>query len=491
MKRTLIALSSLLLVPAFVSAAAWPASSSATDLGSALIAADTTFEPSGIVWSSDRSQFIAVGDEGQVAVLGSDGTLVSEWSLGSGYDLEDVTVVPGNSTTVYLMDENTSSVFAFDLSAGALTGDLWSFSSVLSEVSGTTGVEGLAWVPDGYHAHGTTASGGLFYAGWQYDGDVYVFEPDFSTGAATFIEELHLTSGYTDLSGLYFSTDTQMLYVMYDALNVVQEWTADGIFVIEYTSLPGADQEGVTIIPTSSTTADFVLAEDSDSIRSYANYPIAVIAEAAAEAVVMVVDADTDGVAAESDCNDADATVSSVVTYYVDADLDTLGSTTMVDVCAATAPSGYATNTSDTNDAIPNYGIEIYGDAADNDGDGKIDEINTLATNGIHPYYGSLIASDTSAYGSTILWATGRPGGYFHVKYADNSVYRYRAFSSTSKKNLTRTLLLNTAYVSFTDGTTLAVVNAYTGAVLGTRAYTSDSTVKTSWMESLTGLDLP
>lgn len=491
MKRSLFVLAcSLGLIPMVVQAAAWPTSTTSTDLGAALIAQDVAFEPSGIVWSADRSQYLAVGDEGQVAVLSENGSVVSEWKLGSGYDLEDITVIPGVSSKAYLLDENTSSAREFDLTSGTLTGKSWSFAAYISEVNAALGAEGLAWVPDGYHAHGTTVSGGLFYVGWQNDGDVYVFEPNLSGSATpTFIEELHLSSGYTDLSGLYFSTETELFYAMYDGLNLVQEWTASGVLKTEYTGLPGVDQEGVTIIPTSATMARFVLAEDTGTIRSYEGYPI-VIPVSAAPAPAPV-DADSDGVTVEFDCNDADATISSTKTYYVDADFDTLGSTVAVAVCSSTAPSGYSTNANDTNDTIPNFGIEISGDNKDNDGDGAIDEVNTLASNGVHPYYRQLNPADTTAYGRTILWATGKPGGYYHVKYADNSIYRYRAITTSSQKSLSRSTLNKSAYLKLSDGTTVAVVNGYTGAILGTISAKTSSAALTAWIESLTGLDLP
>ncbi|MEY4118812.1 MAG: hypothetical protein RLZZ116_2140 [Planctomycetota bacterium] len=101
--------------------------------------------------------------------------------------------------------------------------------------------------------------------------------------------------------------------------------------------------------------------------------------------VVPCTDVDNDGVCAENDCNDNDATIYAGATelcdnkdndcdgstdegltqytYYRDADSDTFGSSTVTTTtCAATAPSGYVTNSSDCNDSAILY--------ADTDGDG-------------------------------------------------------------------------------------------------------------------------
>jgi hypothetical protein len=57
------------------------------------------------------------------------------------------------------------------------------------------------------------------------------------------------------------------------------------------------------------------------------------------------------------DCNDQDATVHAQIYGYVDADGDGYGSTTLVGMCAASLPAGYASNNYDFNDADPNITI--------------------------------------------------------------------------------------------------------------------------------------
>lgn len=266
---------------AHAQAATWPASNSGTDISTALMAADAGFEPSGIAWSDALQEYIAVGDDGQVALLSSSGELVNEWDIGGAYDLEDVVFMNGTDDRVYLLDENTSAVREFSLTTGTLTGTYWDCSAAesvtLSEIDGA-GVEGLAWVPDDYHSFGETPSGGAWYIGWQYDGNIYAFAADLSTtGSGSYLGSIAGT--YTDISGLYFGTNTQRLYVVYDGANVLEERAADGTLQETYTDVPGSNQEGVTLVATTDTTANILFAEDSGRIMAYSDYPVTVIVE--------------------------------------------------------------------------------------------------------------------------------------------------------------------------------------------------------------------
>jgi hypothetical protein len=224
---------------------------------------DSTFEPSGIEWHSGRSQFVIVGDEGQVAMINAAGGDVHMWALGNTYDFEGVAIDPSILGYAYLLDENTSSAFEFDLEAGALTGKSWSFSDKISEVDGA-GAEGLAY------------ANGSFYVGWQYDGDIFVYSVDLETsGSQSFVQEIHTTSGYYDISGLTYNSDTNRLAAIYDSLNILEEWSLDGTTLLASYSLPGSNQEGVAFVnDCASSTATVVVAEDSGAVVSYAGYPM-------------------------------------------------------------------------------------------------------------------------------------------------------------------------------------------------------------------------
>jgi len=438
-----------ILLPVTLLAASWPASTSGTDIGVALLAADSGFEPSGIVYHPGRGTLIAVSDEGQVAEIETDGTLVSEWKLGSAYDLEDVTVADDASSIVYLGDENTSDALGFDLSTGALTGDAWDFSSKMSETSGA-GMESLTWIPDGHHAYGTTASGGVFYSGWQYDGAVYVFEPNLSSsGTQTYLGKISSAKGYTNASGATYGPMTGIAFVLYGG-SALEELDETGSLSAYY-SLPGSDQEGVAIIEDCAAgTASVIFAEDSAKrIMSYAGYPISCI------------DADGDGADITADCDDTDATVSTDQTYYVDADRDGYGSDVSISECVSTAPFGYVSNSDDLYD---NARVEISGDGKDNDGDAYVDEVNTLAENGPHPLYRTYSAT-TSGYiaSSAVVPAT----GWVRITYIDGAVYDYMLFPVRAIYPLTS--VAGTSYYTARSGWWSATLNGLNGNVTLTR----------------------
>ncbi len=473
---TVFVISFLIALP--VLASSWPATDSVgTDISATLLAAESLFEPSGIVWHAGRSEFIAVGGDGLIATLSEDGSTVTTWDIGKSYDLEGVTVADTTSSYVYLLDENLASALEFDLDTGALTGKSWSFAGYVPEVSGL-GAEGIAWVANDEQSLGTGTSGGLFYIGYQDDGDIYVFNPDLSTsGSVSFVIEIHMTSGYTDLADLTYSDEADTLYASYASLDLMEERTADGAFIDSYT-MPGSDQEGVAIIPSCSAgTATIVFGEDIDQeIKSYSGYPISC-------------DEDGDGVDAVSDCDDSDASVSTNQTYYLDADGDTLGSTTSTSVCSSTAPSGYVSNSSDTNDSIPNYGIEIYGDGADNDGDGTVDEMNLLSTNGLHPYYSTLDPYDTAVKTSSITSFKGLILGDIVVTYSDNSKYRYDIFTSKSFTATTVRSVSGTAYLVVSLGSSASIVNGYTGEIVATKTFPKFSSMTAyKWAKTMLGL---
>lgn len=184
------------------------------------------------------------------------------------------------------------------------------------------------------------------------------------------------------------------------------------------------------------------------------------------------IDADEDGVLGTSgiyytgtDCNDSDATVSAEQTYYADSDVDTLGDPEVTTVsCSSIAPTGYVTDNNDTNDTIPNNGVEIDGDDVDNDGDGDIDERNT----GEHPYYSTLDAATSETVSADITSITGTTNGAILVTYEDNSVYKYPVFEVTSTKTTKVEQYVDTGYavVLHPKGKKLKLVNMYSGAVV-------------------------
>ena len=434
-------------------ASAWPTTAT-VEIGAGARTVAPGVEPSGLAWHSGLNKLLMVGDEGQLLTMNADGTSVTLYQVGG--DLEDVAVADPASNFVFLADEGGSTVGAriikYDLSTSQIV-QTWDMSSLMPELNGA-GMEGLTYA-DGY-----------FYAGYQYNGKVYVL--DLSGTSVVKVNEFAGLSGngYTDLSGLHYRDG--YLYALYSSVMAVMD--VNGVVQVTY-NVPGSDQEGLALAPDSNGDgdADMFIAEDSTGML-YANdnFPIYgwVAPAPTPEPTPVPVDPDSDGdgVVASLDCNDADATASVYNAFYVDADLDGNGSTTAtaVSLCASVAPSGYSTLHTDKYDTIPNAGVEVK-DGIDNDGDGVVDEHNTVALNGYHPYFSTLDVSTSSS--KKIIGYWGLKNGQIGVRYSDWSVYRYQPFVTKTNTTTKVSLVSGTGYLTVTLGTSTVTLNGYTGAV--------------------------
>ncbi len=436
------ALLTTLLAPMALAVSSWPAETG-VEIGAGVRTLSSAIEPSGLVWHSGRNQLMGVGDEGQVFAMNADGSNVTMWQVGG--DLEDVTVADPTSSYVYLGDED-GRIVKYNLSTSTIS-QTWSTTAYVPELNGL-GMEGLAY------------ANGYFYGGYQYNGKIYIF--DLSGTTLQKVGELAglSGSGYTDISGLTYKDG--YLYALYSGTMAVL--SLDGTVKAIY-SVPGTDQEGIAIGVDSNGDGDaniFTAEDSTGKIYSYDNFPI--YGWVAPAPVVTDPDSDSDGYKASVDCNDVDATVHVVATFYVDADQDGNGSTTTASLCAATAPVGYSTNSTDKYDTIPNAGVEVSNDKIDNDGDGKVDEYNTVAWNGYHPYFSTLDAA-TSSKGKIIgYW--GLKNGEVGIRYADWSVYRYQPFATKTNSVTKLTAISGTAYFTVTLGSSTVKINGYTGQLI-------------------------
>lgn len=190
-----------------------------------------------------------------------------------------------------------------------------------------------------------------------------------------------------------------------------------------------------------------------------------------------------------TDCNDADATVSTAQTYYQDSDGDGEGNPDVTtSVCSSTAPDGYANNSTDTDDTIANNGVEISGNDRDDDDDGIIDEVNTLAENGIHPGYGSVDPTDKDAFLANIQSITAKKKGRILVKYTDDAIFRYNIYPNfTGDKKVVVKSYRNRALVNVLQpkGTKIKLVNAYNGEKLSTKVLSQNKTYAKSSIKNL------
>ncbi len=247
---------------------AWPGGSG-TEIGWGL---PSWYEPSGIVWHDGLKVILLVSDNGYVSVMNPDGSGVTNWYAG-GYDLEGITVADFSSNRLYLGCEHPDSIFEFDIAAGALTGKSWNLTPWMTGPD-NSGLEALAFVPDGHHPYGATRSGGLFYAGLQNNGKIYIFDVDLSVSdGVSHVATITPVPGRGDLSDMQYNAHTRTLYLVYDSSNCIREILTNNALVVEYT-LPGVDQEGISFVRTSPSGGIVFMGEDSGGVKRYEGYPV-------------------------------------------------------------------------------------------------------------------------------------------------------------------------------------------------------------------------
>ncbi len=376
---------SLITTQTALAADPWPTSTSGTQIGSGLLTLNTTgngFEASGLEYL-DGYGYIAIGDDGDIGVLSISDAILHYWNTyqSSVNDFEDVTITDTSATDnkVYIANEYSNKIEEFNISTGVKTGKSWTLFDLPSNLSTGAGFEALAYVPaaDAPASWGTAQSGGFFLAASQSENIVRVYTFNRSTSATvSSVATLTLDQSYYDIGALNYNTSTDLLYVVFDSNDKLKEYSLAGVEINSY-ELPhfGETVDGVNsysneafvIVPNCSTgLAEVALGVDniSSRITVYSNYPIT-----CTETTPVEIDADSDGYNSVVDCNDTDSSVYTSITYYRDADSDTLGTTaTTTSVCSTIVPSGYVTNSSDSNDAdYDNDGVSTGTDCNDAD----------------------------------------------------------------------------------------------------------------------------
>lgn len=409
-------------------ASAWPVLSSVTvsqSLQATLPPSGRVFEPSDVAILG--SGIVLVSDEGDVAVMNDDGSGLSQWLLALGADLEGVAV---SGTTLYALNERDRDVYVYDVTTRErlATHDL----SPWIAGSDNLGPEGLA------------ISGTTLYVGHQATGVIYEFDVAGGTPVLS-------TSWSTGISvGALSMADDGKLYVM--GSGVLRAYAPDRSYA-EYALSSQPQPEGVALrVNCAAGTASLFIANDTGPVYRYDGFPVSCPAvapepvpepEPEPELPPAPVDADADGVTVDLDCNDADAAVSSPITYFRDADADTLGSASVTtSACASSAPSGYVTNATDANDA--------------------------------------------QAYFS----AVGTTNGSIVVTYGNGSSKTYQVFSLKTSKVISKLYQYKEGpylIVYSPSRSTVAVVNPYVGSVVALRATPSRQRTLDAWLVSVIG----
>jgi len=243
MQAKILALAAITLSASATAQAPFPGATPPTSIGTNL---PPGYEASGAAWHSRLDLLYVIDDDGGLSSMNRDGSNVNTWAVPG--DLEAVCVADPNSNFIYIGREQPDAVLEFDLTTNSVSRvfDLTPF--IMSAIS-NEGLEAMTFVPDPGHPEG-----GLFYAGEQATGDIYVFDLPIQTSATstavTFLGSFSPAPAIVDISGLDYERSAGVLWACYDSSDVLRKMTltsATSATVSANYVFPGADQEGIAI----------------------------------------------------------------------------------------------------------------------------------------------------------------------------------------------------------------------------------------------------
>ena len=276
----------------------WPAESHTnavrlTDLDSGL----DTVNWSGAFWNPNTRTLWLACNSGYFWALvesGSNGFQVAtnaagieaKWSPGG--DLEAICQADGDTNLVYLMDEN-GWIREYNVANYGVVAENrnWDVRAICPEAGGTSGGEGLAFVPDDYlhrqnfrDSNGapcvsTNGMGGLMFIGYQADGYVYAFDLNRTLNTFGFVGRYQ--TGRAETADLEFERATGRLFIWHNPANINYLEIAELGSVVdgtnrrlrqlaEYAGPRDGNLEGFAIVPNSATnTAGGCIVTDDDN----------------------------------------------------------------------------------------------------------------------------------------------------------------------------------------------------------------------------------
>ncbi len=196
-------------------------------------------ETSGIAWSSAHDRMFVVSDNGYITTIRDNDTHIKTWARSENF--EAVTTVGFKPDFIYLGVEEPGGIIEFNVVTGKKT-RTFNLTEWM-DGSNNKGLEALTFVPDE-----SNPEGGLFYAGLQKNGDVYVFSLPIktSTSSTTVTLDKKFDTDRDDLSDLYYCPIQNILYALYDSDDLLVLMKKGGKVLGEW-KLPGDNQEGITV----------------------------------------------------------------------------------------------------------------------------------------------------------------------------------------------------------------------------------------------------
>lgn len=234
--------------------------SAAVDVGGGLPAG---YEPSGADWHPRLKKVFSVHDNGFLFMMNKDGSDVTTWNVGG--DLEGVTVARPASDMVYIGREHSgqaleyqAAILEYDIEANRVTRTFLLNKNDFPP-SQASGLEALTFVEKSGHPEG-----GVFWVGHQGNGQIYEFELPIVTSAvattATLRAVYQPVVGRTDLAGMDYSPEFNVVYAAYDASDRLVILDAADAHVYFERALPQNDQEGIAV----NDLCDLFIAQDTN-----------------------------------------------------------------------------------------------------------------------------------------------------------------------------------------------------------------------------------
>ena len=214
-------------------------------------------ELSGTTYHPQRQTVFAVGDEGDIYEIRTDGGLIRKGLL-EQTDIEGITVHP-ETGLLYAVVEGDEVILEIAPQTFRITREFRvnrNFEGRELLKKGGMGLEAIAFIPNAFHPEG-----GTFWVGNQSfslkqgkEPSVIceVIVPLVSSRASPDTDKIEgqisrfFSLSIIDISGLAFDQERQCLLVMSDTTNLLQEITLDGNVRRQYL-IPGHDQEGIVI----------------------------------------------------------------------------------------------------------------------------------------------------------------------------------------------------------------------------------------------------
>ncbi len=214
-------------------------------------------ELSGTTYHPQRQTVFAVGDEGDIYEIRTDGGLIRKGLL-EQTDIEGITVHP-ETGLLYAVVEGDEVILEIAPQTFRVTRKFRvnrNFEGRELLKKGGMGLEAIAFIPNAFHPEG-----GTFWVGNQSfslkqgkEPSVIceVIVPLLSSTASSDVDKIEgqisrfFSLSIIDISGLAYDQERQCLLVMSDTTNLLQEITLDGNVRRQYL-IPGHDQEGIVI----------------------------------------------------------------------------------------------------------------------------------------------------------------------------------------------------------------------------------------------------